>query len=112
MTTKHVAWVGTSLADIQALPGEVRRQLGRALYAVQCGGMPPSWRPMPSIGAGVIEVRVQAGGAFRLMYVAKFAEAIYVLHVFQKKSRQTSPLDIAVTRVRYGVALRSHREFR
>jgi phage-related protein len=55
---------------------------------------------MPSVGLGVSELRVRAGGAFRVMYVAKFAEAVYVLHAFQKKSRKTARLDIEVARRR------------
>lgn len=62
---------------------------------------------MSSIGAGVVEMRVRTGGAFRLIYIAKFAEAIYVLHVFQKKSTKTSPLDLAVARARFAAVRRT-----
>jgi phage-related protein len=63
---------------------------------------------MPSVGAGVSEIRVRVGGAFRLFYVAKFSEAIYVLHVFQKKSQQTALLDLQLGRARYQAVIRSH----
>jgi len=56
-----------------------------------------------------MEIRVRIGGAFRLMYIAKFAEAIYVLHVFQKKTRKTSPLDLAVAKVRLAGVRRTRR---
>ena len=56
-----------------------------------------------SVGPGVVEIRVRVEGAFRLMYVAKFAEGIYVLHVFQKKSQKTSGLDIEVARTRWAI---------
>ena len=61
---------------------------------------------MPSIGLGAWEIRVRVGGAFRLFYVAKFPEAVYVLHVFQKKSQQTGRLDLAVGRARYEAVTR------
>ena len=64
---------------------------------------------MSTIGAGVIELRVRAGGEFRLLYVAKFTEGIYVLHAFQKKSRKTSPLDLAVARSRFAAVRRQRR---
>ena len=65
---------------------------------------------MTSVGAGVMEIRVRAGGAFRLMYVAKYAEGVYVLHVFQKKSRKTSDLDLAVARTRLAAVIRARAE--
>lgn len=66
---------------------------------------------MGTIGAGVLEIRARAQGEFRMIYVAKFPECIYVLHVFQKKSRKTSPLDLAVARRRFA-DLRQSREER
>ncbi len=64
---------------------------------------------MPSIGLGVNEIRVRAGGAYRVMYVAKFGEAVYVLHVFQKKSRKTSKSDIDLARLRFGLLVQERR---
>jgi len=110
MTQKPVIWVGSSRRNAIELPAEARHQLGRDLYQVQLGKSPSSWRPISSVGAGVIELRVSVKGEFRLMYVAKFAEGIYVLHVFQKKRRKTLPLDIEVTRVRFRMACRMHEE--
>ena len=65
---------------------------------------------MSSVGPGVVEIRVRVEGAFRLMYVAKFAEGIYVLHVFQKKSQKTSGLDVEVARTRLAAVRRERRE--
>jgi len=107
VTAKNLVWVGSSRADIRALPDDARRLLGGELRAVQLGGMPQDWKPMSSIGTGVVEMRVRVGGAFRLIYIAKFAEAIYVLHVFQKKSQRTSPLDLAVARARLAAVRRT-----
>lgn len=64
-------WVGTSRDDLRALAGEARRELGFDLRRVQLGEMPRDWKPMNSVGSGVVEIRVRVGGAFRLLYVAK-----------------------------------------
>lgn len=65
---------------------------------------------MQSIGSGVMELRVRVGGAYRLIYIARFEEAIYVLHVFQKKSQKTSLLDIQLARARYHTLTRTRTE--
>jgi len=72
--------------------------------------MPRDWKALPSVGAGVMEVRVRIGGVFRMIYVAKFSEGIYVLHVFQKKTRRTSKLDINVARARLSLVRRTRKE--
>lgn len=75
MADKPVDRVGSSRADIRALPDEPRRAIGLELRRVQRGLAPMDWKPMPAVGPGVVEIRVRdASGAFRLMYVAKFAE--------------------------------------
>ena len=65
---------------------------------------------MATVGAGVVEIRVRVDGAYRLMYIAKFAEGIYVLHVFHKKSQKTSGLDIDLARARLAALLRTRKE--
>jgi phage-related protein len=93
---------GSSLSDLRAFPDGARRMAGFQLDRVQHGGDPDDWKPMPSIGAGVREIRVRdAGGAFRVIYVAKLSDAIYVLHCFQKKSQRTSGEDADLARRRY-----------
>ena len=92
------------------LPDAARRELGFDLRRVQSGLLPRDWKPMASVGAGVAEIRVRIGGAFRVMYVAKFAEGIYVLHVFQKKTQKTSVLDVELTRSRLVAVRRARRE--
>lgn len=67
------------------------------------------FKHMPSVGLGVQEIRVRIGGAFRVIYVAKFAEAIYVLHAFQKKSRQTNKSDIELARQRFKALLQERK---
>ena len=111
VTDKDLIWVGSSRADLSALPEDARRQLGFDLREVQRGRAPRDWKPMPTVGAGVVEIRVrEAEGAFRLFYVAKFAEAVYVLHAFQKKSQKTSALDLELARSRYAAVRRQRQE--
>ena len=82
-------------------PMEVRKAAGFELYAVQCGFEPSDWKPMPVIGPGVKEISIHLFGEWRIIYVAKRTEAVYVLHSFQKKSRKTNPKDIEQARKRY-----------
>ncbi len=103
-------WVGSSLDDQRALPPEVRRELGFDLRRVQRGKLPRDWKPLKTVGPGVIEIRVRLRGAFRMMYVAKYAEAVYVLHVFQKKTQKTSALDLEIARQRLALIQRSRKE--
>lgn len=108
---RDIIWVGSVRADLGALPADARRQLGFELREVQRGREPSDWKPMPSVGAGVVEIRVRdSGRAFRLFYVAKFVEAIYVLHAFQKKAQKTSGLDLALARARYAAVRRQRQE--
>ena len=100
---KPVIFLSGSLDDLRSFPADGRRQAGYQLDRVQRGLDPDDWRPMPSIGAGVRELRVrERAGAFRVIYVATFADAVYVLHAFQKKTRQTAKrdLDLAASRLR------------
>lgn len=83
---KPIYWVGTSLKDLLALPDEVKREAGYQLHRVQNGLNPENWKPFKNIGAGVKEIRISDDGdAYRVMYVTKFLDKIYVLHSFQKK---------------------------
>lgn len=90
---KPIVWLGDSLAHLRDFPREAMREAGYQLERVQAGKQPKDWKPMPSIGTGVVELRVRVGGAFRVLYMAKFDEAIYVLHAFRKKSQRTARLD-------------------
>jgi phage-related protein len=85
------------------------RVAGHQLEQVQAGREPRDWKPMPSVGLGVNEIRVRAGDAFRVIYVAKFAEAVYVLHAFQKKSWKTSRGDIELARQRFRTLIEERR---
>lgn len=102
MTLKQVRWVGDSREQIPEFPAAPRREAGYQLDPVQAGKEPADWKPMPSFGLGVNEIRVREdSGAFRVIYVVKFAEAVYVLHAFQKKARKTSKRDLELARRRF-----------
>jgi len=103
---KPLLWVATARDDIRALPATVRQELGTDLRRIQSGLPARDWKPMPTVGSGVNEIRVRVQGAYRLMYVAKFPEGIYVLHVFHRKAQKTSPLDLQLARTRYAAIRR------
>ncbi|MBK6350563.1 MAG: type II toxin-antitoxin system RelE/ParE family toxin [Steroidobacteraceae bacterium] len=98
---KPVVWLGSSKADLKAFPATAMDDTGHQLFRVQRGLDPDDWKPMPSIGAGVREIRVRdPSGAFRTIYLATRPEAIYVLHCCRKKSQKTAHEDIEVARQR------------
>jgi len=101
VTMKSVRFVGSSLDDLRNFPDEARRAAGFELRAVQNGLEPSDWKPMHVIGPGVNEIRIHVLGEWRVIYVVKFRDSVYVLHAFQKKSRKTSRRDIDLTRQRY-----------
>jgi len=100
---KPLEFLGSSLKDLRDMPTDVRHALGLELMVVQFGAEPRDFKPMPEVGAGTYEIRYRdsANGAFRVMYVAKFADAVYVLHAFQKKTQQTAKYDIDLATKRY-----------
>lgn len=100
--SKDIEFLGSSLKELKGFPESARREAGFQLDKVQHGEEPDDWRPMPSIGTGAVEIRISdKAGAFRVVYVAKFADAIYVLHCFQKKSQRTSQSDVDLAKQRY-----------
>jgi phage-related protein len=112
---RPVVWIGSSRDDLRAMPPQVRRDIGQALYTAQQGDTDPAAKPLKGFGgARVMEiVERHRGDAFRAVYTANFAEAIYVLHVFQKKSKHgiaTPKPDMELIRTRFAEAGRLHRE--
>lgn len=97
---KEITFIGTSLKDIKNFPASAKHRAGHELMAVQTGVDPTDWKPMNAIGAGVKEIRIHEGGEFRMIYVAKFAEAVYVLHAFQKKTQKTPKKEIDLAKKR------------
>ena len=99
---KEIRWVGSSYDDLLAFPKAPRKEAGFQLGKVQAGLEPTDWKPFDEVGSGTREVRISdAKGIFRVMYVAKFEDAIYVLHCFQKKSQATSKRDKEIAMARY-----------
>jgi len=98
---KPLRFVGSSLDDLRDFPAEARRQAGFELYAVQRALEPTDWKAMITVGSGVREIRIHVLGEWRILYVAKFDDAVVVLHAFQKKSRKTRREDIELARQRY-----------
>jgi phage-related protein len=96
-----VVFLGSSLEDIRNFPAEARRVVGFELTFVQQGLEPSDWKPIKAVGPGVKEIRVHVLGEWRVLYVAKFSDAIYVLHGFQKKTQRTRKEDIELARKRY-----------
>ena len=105
MLDKPIYWIGTSKQDIAKFPQDAKRKAGFQLRAVQRGDSPTDFKPMSVIGRGVEEIRINIGEAYRVFYIAKFAEAIYVLHAFNKKTQKTSKKDIEIGRQRYQAAI-------
>ena len=100
MAEKSLYWIGSALDDLRGFPDVVRRAAGYELGQVQQGLMPRDWKPMTTVGAGVYEIRLHTGVEHRVFYVAKFEEGIYVLHAFEKRTRQTPQSEIVLARRR------------
>lgn len=99
---KPVEFLGNSLDDLRTFPLAARREAGHQIDQLQNGQEPDDWKPMNTVGQGVKEIRIRdAAGAFRVIFVAKFADAIYVLHCFQKKTEKTSKADLDLAAKRY-----------
>ncbi|MFL9864694.1 type II toxin-antitoxin system RelE/ParE family toxin [Paraburkholderia fungorum] len=99
---KPLRFCGNALDDLREFPLPARRDAGHQLDQVQRGRDPDDWKPVNTIGQGVREIRIRdADGAFRIIYPAKFADAVYVLHCFQKKTQKTRKTDLDLATRRY-----------
>lgn len=99
---KRLTFLGNARAELRNFPEDARRQMGVELRRVQEGLEPLDWKPMAAVGAGIREIRVRdASGAYRVLYVATFVEAVYVLHSFQKKTQVTPKRDLDLATLRY-----------
>jgi phage-related protein len=99
---KAVFFIGSSRRDLAAFPESARRQAGLDLFAVQQGHEPADFKPLPVVGSGAYEIRVRdEAGAFRVVYVARFEQFVYVLHAFQKKTQKTPQADLELAAKRY-----------
>ena len=98
---KLLEFVGSSLDDLREFPAEAGRAAGFELGFVQRGLDPSDWKPVNDVGAGVREIRIHVLGEWRVLYVAKFAAAVYVLHAFQRRTQKTRREDIELACKRY-----------
>ncbi|MCU6667675.1 type II toxin-antitoxin system RelE/ParE family toxin [Enterobacteriaceae bacterium H4N4] len=101
-TLRPIAWVGSAFDDLRCFPEEVRKDAGYQLHRLQAGLEAADWKPMPELGRGVEEVRLRGySGAFRIIYLARFEQAVYILHCFMKKTQRTSGHDKRIAKVRF-----------
>lgn len=107
---KEVEFLGDSLQVISEFPKNARQAAGRQLVKVQKGNLPDDFKPMPEIGKGVEEIRIrEESGIYRVIYTARLADAVYVLHASQKKTMQTPKQDIEIARKRFKQLMRGGR---
>ncbi|MBB4635674.1 type II toxin-antitoxin system RelE/ParE family toxin [Longimicrobium terrae] len=107
---KPLIWIGRARREFEAFPAKAIEEAGFQLEWIQNGVDPADWKPMETIGRGACELRVRIwdGGTvqLRVIYVARFAEAVYILHAFEKKTKATSRHNLDVAKVRYAGMLR------
>ncbi len=101
MDKKDIYFLGNTKEEIIAFPDDAKREAGYQLGLIQAGEPPDNWKPFSDIGPGVKEIRIHKGNEFRIMYVTKFDEYIYVLHAFVKKEQKTRKADIDLAKQRY-----------
>ena len=101
-------FAGRSREELRSFPATARETTGRQLLLVQRGLEPKDWKPMKTIGPGVAEIRIHdQTGAYRVIYLAKFKDAVHVLHCFEKKSQKTARSDLELAANRYRELLRA-----
>ncbi|MEP6573995.1 MAG: type II toxin-antitoxin system RelE/ParE family toxin [Gemmatimonadota bacterium] len=108
MPTRPLVWLGSALDNLPDFPEDARRLAGYQLRRLQEGLLPDDWKPMTGVGPGVLDLRIHTGTEHRVFYLAKFAEAVYVLHAFEKRTQKTRESDLDLARSRYR-ALLQHR---
>ncbi len=106
---KLLHFLGSSLRNLKKFPVAVQEETGFELCNIQKGQSPSDWKPMSVIGPGAMELRIHVGGEYRVVYVAKFAEAVYVLHIFAKKTPKTAKPDLELAKHRYNQLLKQRR---
>ena len=104
---KPVQFLGDALKNLRDFPNDAKQDAGHQLDKVQRGKQPSDFKPMPSIGKGVEEIRIWDDvGTFRVIYTARLPDAVYVLHAFQKKTQATSKRDIDTAKLRFEQLMR------
>lgn len=106
ISVKPILWMGSALTDVRAFPKDARRKAGYQLRRVQQGQPPTDFKSLPGM-AGAHEIRIHTQLEHRVIYTAKFEEAVYVLHCFQKQSRRISQRDLVLARRRFAELIRA-----
>lgn len=107
---KPVEFLGDSLKCLRDFPDDARQDAGWQLERVQHGKQPTDFKPMPAVGKGAEEIRVwDDAGTFRVIYTARLADAVYVLHAFQKKTQTTAKRDIDTAKARFAKLMRGEK---
>jgi phage-related protein len=110
MTDKPIEWIGAAKKDLMDFSDDARRQAGFELRSIQQGDLASDFKPMSTVGKGVEEICIRTDEAYRIFYVARFEEAVYVLHAFQKKTQKTSRSDIELGQQRYKQMLQQRQD--
>ena len=97
---RTVVFEGNTLTLIRQLPDKARLRAGYEIDRVQRDKLPENWKPFPSVGQGVREIRIQVGQQFRIMYLVKYENKVHILHVFEKKIQKTRTSDIEIAEKR------------
>jgi phage-related protein len=107
---KPIRFLGNALKCLRDFPEDVRQDAGYQLDKVQRGEQPDDFKPMPSIGKGVEEIRIwDDAGTYRVIYTARMADAVVVLHAFQKKTQATSKRDVDIARERFAQLMKGRK---
>ena len=109
MVDKTLIWIGSSRDDVRSFPDDARRDAGFQLRQVQRGRDPKDWKAMPNVAPGVREIRIHTAVEHRVVYLAKFAEGVYVLHAFEKKARKIPQRELEIVQNRLRALLRQRR---
>lgn len=107
---KKITWLGNTHDVVKGYTSAAKSEIGYNLDKVQRGMDPFDWKPMPTVGPGVKEIRIHEENEYRVLYVAKFEESVYILHAFIKKTQQTSKKDIDLGKQRYADLLQMRRK--
>lgn len=101
MDKKNICFLGSTKEDIIAFPNDAKRESGQQLGLLQAGEEADDWKPFSSIGSGVKEICIRKDNEYRIVYVTKYKECIYILHAFVKKQQKTRKADIDLAKQRY-----------
>lgn len=107
---RPIAWMGSAFDDLLGFPEEIRRDAGYQLHRLQAGLEAADWKPISEIGKGVAEIRLRGDtGAYRIIYLARYEDAVYVLHCFKKKTQRISGHDKYIAKARFQAVLDTRR---